>query len=63
MDAYDRCTNLGGKKSCRYCWHLWWRPRTFQTTHVCLKYNRMLPYPLRTDVLFNAGHICPNTSK
>jgi hypothetical protein len=20
MDAYDRCTNLGGKKSCQYCW-------------------------------------------
>jgi len=33
MDAYNRCTNLG-KKSCRYCCHLWSRPKTFQTSHV-----------------------------
>ena len=25
---------MTGKKSCRYCCHLWSRPRTFQTTHV-----------------------------
>jgi len=35
MDAYDSCINLG-KKSCRYYCHLWSRPRTFQTTHVCI---------------------------
>jgi len=29
MDAYDRCTNLGEKKSCWFCCHLWPRPRTF----------------------------------
>jgi hypothetical protein len=33
MDAYDRCTNLE-KKYCWQCFHLWSRPRTFQTTHV-----------------------------
>jgi hypothetical protein len=33
MDAYDRCTNLE-KKICLYCYHLWSRKRTYQTTHV-----------------------------
>jgi len=35
MDACDKCTNLGGKKSCRWCCHLCSRPKLFQTTHVC----------------------------
>jgi hypothetical protein len=34
MDAYDRYTNLGKKKSCRQCCNLWSRQRTFQTTLV-----------------------------
>jgi hypothetical protein len=38
------CTNLGGKKSCGYCCHLWSRPRTFQTTHV----NNVL----KIDIIF-----------
>jgi len=25
---------LREKKSCRYCCHLWSRPKTFQTTHI-----------------------------
>ena len=33
------------KKSCRYCCHLWSRPRTLQTTHVYLSFRQSGNYP------------------
>jgi hypothetical protein len=38
------CTYLG-KKSCRYCRHLWSRPRTFQLTHVNVRRQRSYGTP------------------
>jgi hypothetical protein len=61
---------LKKKKSCRYCCHLWSRPRNFQTTHV-LYYTRnsdckdernsqhlSSPETLQNDVRSHGRRVC-----
>jgi len=60
-DAYGGCTNLG-KKSCPYFWHLWSRPRTFQTTQVDWGFEVLILYEClhhvheRTVILHKDGN-------